>query len=150
MNRHLKIYLAGKMTGLSLEDMNFWRNKIRDELQYKAYYTDYQLSIINPVDFYNFESKNYQSEEEVEDYDLAHVISSDIIIVNLDGLNTSIGTIIELHDANYHYKIPVIAFGNKETYDNLHSWIKRDITRVEQNMDKVVKYIKDFYLIAIL
>lgn len=147
MNKHLKIYLAGKMTGLSLNDMNFWRNKIRDGLRDKAYYADYSLSVINPVDFYNLESNNYQSEKEVEDYDLAHVISSDLIIVNLDGLSTSVGTIIELHDANYHHKIPVIAFGNKEIYDNLHPWIQRDITRVESNMDEVVKYIKDFYMI---
>jgi nucleoside 2-deoxyribosyltransferase len=147
MTKHLKIYLAGKMTGLSFEEMNLWRNKIKGKLQQVASYGNHKLSIINPVDFYNFQSKNYQSEEEVEDYDLAHVISSDIIIVNLDGLNTSIGTIIELHDANYHHRIPVIALGSKEDYDNLHPWIKRDITRVEETMDDIVDYIENFYMI---
>ena len=146
MNR-LKIYLAGKMTGLSFYDMNVWRNVVKDKLNDMTNFSDYKLSIINPVDFYNFETKNYQSEEEVEDYDLAHVISSDIIIVNLDGLGTSIGTIIELHDAKYHHNIPVIAFGNKEQFNNLHPWIKRDITRVEETIDDVVSYIRDFYMI---
>lgn len=146
-NKHFKIYLAGKMTGLSFDDMNFWRKIVKDKLNHMASLSNYKLSVINPVDFYNFESKNYQSEEEVEDYDLAHVISSDIIIVNLEGLNTSIGTIIELHDAKYHHKIPVIALGDKEVYNNLHPWIQRNITRVEENIDDAVMYIKDFYMI---
>ena len=28
MNKHLKIYLAGKMTGLSLNDMNSWKSAL--------------------------------------------------------------------------------------------------------------------------
>ena len=147
MSKHLKIYLAGAMSGLSFEEMNHWRETTKKRLKQMGNLVDYKLSVINPVDFYNFESKNYQSEEEVEDYDLAHVISSDVIIVNLEGLNTSVGTIIELHDANYHHKIPVIALGNKKLYDNLHPWIKRDITRFEENIDDVVMYIKSFYMI---
>lgn len=147
MNKHLKIYLAGKMSGLSFEDMNSWRVEMKNLLLYPMGYKDYKLTIINPIDYFNFEEKRYQSDAEVEDYDLAHVISSDIIIVNLDGLNTSIGTGIELHDANYHHKIPVIAFGKKEDYNNLHPWIKRKITRVEETMDDVVSYVNDFYMI---
>lgn len=147
MNKHLKIYLAGKMSGLSFEDMNSWRTEIKKLLLYSARYKDYTLQIINPVDYYNFEIPIHQSDAEVEDYNLAHVISSDIVIVNLDGLNTSIEVGIELHDANYHNKIPVISFGDKEDYDNLHSWIKRKITRVEETMDDVVSYIDDFYMI---
>lgn len=146
MKRCLKIYLAGKMSGLTYEKMNNWREDIKKHLFSIAENMDYNLLVINPVDFYNFQEKLYQSEEEVKDYDLAHVISSDIIIVNLEGLSTSDGTKIELHDAKYHNKIPVIAFGDKELYDKLHPWHKSNITRVEENMDDVVNYIKDFYM----
>lgn len=145
--KKLKIYLAGAMTGLSYEKMNNWRATLNLLLYNEAEYQNYKLTVINPVNFFNFEEKRYQSEAEVEDYDLAHVISSDIIIVNLDKLDTSIGTIIELHDANYHHRIPVIAFGKKEKYNNLHPWIKRDITRYEETTEDVVSYIKDFYMI---
>ena len=80
-------------------------------------------------------------------YDILHTITSDIVIVNLNGLATSDGSKIEIFEANYNHKIPVLAFGDKELYDNLHPWIKENITRVEDNMQDVVAYIKDFYMI---
>lgn len=144
--KHLKIYLAGKMTGVSFDEMNIWRVKSKEKLLNVAEDTGYSVTVINPVEFYNFEEHRYQSDKEVEDYDLAHVLTSDVIVVNLEGIDTSIGTIIELHDANYHRRIPVIAFGDKETYEKLHPWIKRDITRVEDNMDNAIEYVKQFYM----
>ena len=142
----LKIYLAGKMGGLTFEEMNKWRCETHRKLLSQAKMSGKKINVINPVLYYNFEEKRHQTEIEVEEFDLAHVISSDIIIVNLDGLKDSIGTIIELHDAHYHHKIPVIAFGSQELYDNLHPWIKNNITRVENNMDDMVTYIRDFYM----
>lgn len=142
----MKIYLAGKMGGLTFDEMNKWRCETLQKLLSLSKMFGKKINVINPVLYYNFEEKRHQTEIEVEEFDLAHVISSDIIIVNLEGLKDSIGTIIELHDAHYHHKIPVIAFGGQELYDNLHPWIKNDITRVENNMDDVVAYIRDFYM----
>lgn len=141
----LKIYLAGKMGGLTFEEMNKWRCETRRKLLSQAEMFSKKISVINPVLYYNFEEKRRQTEIEVQEFDLAHVISSDIIVVNLDGLSNSIGTIIELHNAHYHHKIPVIAFGKRELYDNLHPWVKNDITRVECDIDGAIAYIKDFY-----
>lgn len=135
------------MSGLSFEEMNEWRSNIHNQLLKASAFCDEAVRVINPVAYYNFEEKRHQTEIEVEEFDLAHIISSDIIIVNLDGLKDSIGTIIELHDAHYHHKIPVIAFGKQELYDNLHPWIKNDITRVENSIDDVVEYICDFYIL---
>lgn len=145
----IKIYLAGKMSGLTYEEMNEWRENIKRSIEKEADLVGLKnkVSVINPVDYYNFENCRHQTESEVEDYDLAHVISSNIIVVNLKGLNSSDGTKIELHDANYNNKIPVIAFGEKKLYENLHPWVKRDITRVEENENDVVSYIRDFYMI---
>ena len=143
--RELKIYLAGKMGGLDFESMNQWRKRIKNNLNFVAEYRDYRLNVVNPVDFYNFESVRYQSDREVKEYDLAHVLSSDLIIVNLEGLATSDGTKYELHDAR-KANIPVIAFGEYKLYEELHSWTKDNITRVEKNMEDVVEYIKDFYM----
>lgn len=141
-----KIYLAGKMNGLSFEEMNNWRNEVFQKLLSLSEMYNIKLNVVNPVLYYNFEEKRHQTEIEVEEFDLAHVISSDIVIVNLNGLKDSIGTIIELHDAHYHNKIPVIAFGDKELFNNLHPWVKNDITRVENNINDVVTYIRDFYM----
>ena len=86
IDKTLKIYLAGKMGGLTYEQMNDWRISLTNRLNVAAENAGYKLMIINPVLFYNFEEKKYQSEKEVKDYDLAHVITSDLVIVNLDGL----------------------------------------------------------------
>ena len=147
LDKTLKIYLAGKMGGLTLTQMNEWRVLLKNRLNVAAEVSDYKLVVVNPVDFYNFEEKKHQSEIEIEDYDLAHVITSDIVIVNLEGLSSSDGTKIELYEANYNRKIPVIGFGERMIYEDLHPWIKNSITRVEDNPQDVVNYIRDFYMI---
>lgn len=146
-NKKIKIYLAGKMSGFSFNQMNDWRQNLKTDLIKMGELFNYKMIIINPVDYYNFEEKKYQSEREVRDYDLKHATTSDIIIVNLEGLKTSDGTKYEIHDCNYHHNIPVIAFGERELYNELHPWIKEDITRVENNEQDVVSYIRDFYMI---
>lgn len=142
----LKIYLAGKMGGLSYEEMNGWRNVLKLSLEKLGKFTGTKVKIVNPVDYYNFEEKKYQSEKEVEDYDLAQVVSSDIVIVNLDGLSSSDGTKYEIFEAYRNHKIPVIAFGSRELYNQLHPWVKSKITRVEPDMSCVCSYIRDFYM----
>ncbi len=92
---------------------------------------------------FNFEVTKYQSEEEVMDYDLFHIEHSDFIIVNAEGLDTSIGTQFEIFDA-WQYKKPVFVFGK---YSNTHPWLLRCITRIDKNMDETVKYIKELYCI---
>ena len=145
--KYLKIYLAGKMWGLTYDEMNSWRVAIKEKLMNAAKDKGYTITVINPVDFYNFEEVRYKSDEEVEDYDLAHVLSSNIVVLNVNGLTTSDGTKIEIHDANFHNKIPVLAFDEKGLYEDVHPWNKRDITRVDIDMDNLVRYIKDFYMI---
>lgn len=143
---NLKIYMAGKMAGLQYIEMNEWRTELKSKLLEAGECAGVNLKVVNPVDYYNFNEVRYQNEREVEEYDLYHVVNSDIVVVNLEGLDSSIGTIIELHDARYHNKIPVIAFGREELYDNLHPWIRNDITRVERDINDVVEYILDFYM----
>ena len=143
----IKVYLAGKMGGLSLVEMGQWRIEAKRKLRETADYVGTKIRVINPITYYNFEEKRHQNELEVQNFDLNHVITSDVVIVNLEGLSSSVGTIIELHDAFYHHKIPVIAFGDIKLYDKLHPWIQNSITRVEENINDVVTYISDFYLI---
>lgn len=147
MDRKLKIYLAGKMSGLTYQEMGLWRQEIENKFLIQSMLTNYTVMVLNPVKLYNFEEVKHQSEKEIMNYDISHVVTSDIIIVNLDGLATSDGSKIEIYEANYNRKIPVIAFGDKELYNNLHPWLKECITRVEKNIEDVVDYIRDFYMI---
>ena len=78
-------------------------------------------------------------------FDLARVTESDLVVVNLDGLNTSIGSIVECYEA-WKRGSPVLAFGIDEEYENLHPWVQCCITRHDQTYKETIEYIKDFYM----
>lgn len=143
--KELTVYLIGKMSGLTFEEMNTWRKNVTYDLRVKAGIADVKVNIINPVSYFSFEEKQYQSELEVMKFDLSKVKSSDIVIVNMDGLNTSIGSCIECYEA-YKNEIPVLAFGKDELFKNLHPWIQNCITRHDSSYIETNKYILDFYL----
>lgn len=143
--KKLKIYLAGAMSGLTYEEMNQWRVNISKIINHMADYHECIIDVVNPVNYYNFKNPRHQNEREVMMYDLAHVKSSNIIVVKLDGLNNSIGSCIELYEA-YKNDIPVIALGTDEEYEKLHPWIRECITRYEKTDDEVSLYISEFYM----
>ena len=143
---NFQIYLAGKMSGISYEEMFYWRDKIKKSLQKCGEINDYPLRIINPVEYYNFEHPRHKSEREVMEYDLLRVRNSNLVIVNVHGLNTSIGTSIELHEANCRH-IPIIAYDPENEYEFLHPWLQCFVSRVENNIDSLNEYITDFYIL---
>lgn len=143
IDKKWQIYLGGKMSGLSYDEMNSWRIDAKEKIEKMSELTGYKCKVFNPCNHYNFEQKMQQSEEEVMDYDLFHVEHSDFLIVNAEGLSISSGTQIEIYDA-WINKIPVLVFG---IYDNKHPWIERCITRFEPDIEHVINYLKDFYFI---
>lgn len=143
--KEITVYLAGKMSGLSFNEMNIWRQRVAHDLKERANYSNSNINVINPVLYFNFESKKQQNELEIMKFDLSKVKSSDIVIVNMDGLNTSIGTCIECYEA-YKQEIPVLAFGSDDLFKGLHPWIQNCITRHDGTYIETNKYIEDFYL----
>lgn len=144
--REMKIYLCGKMSGLTFKEMNRWRELVKHELKQKniALGNHIDLKTVNPVDYYNFQEHIEQSNKEVMQYDLRHVKTSDLVIANVNGLDTSIGSIIEIYEA-YSKGIPVISLGEKRVYDKLHPWIKECIMRHEDSIADLISYISEFY-----
>lgn len=132
------------MTGLSFDDMYLWRKNFKQKIIKVAKDANIKIRIINPVDYYNFENKMHQTELEVMKFDLSRVKDSDLLVVNMHELNTSIGSIIEIFDA-YTLGIPVLAFGSDIEYENLHPWIQCCITRHDETYEDTILYIRDFY-----
>ena len=143
--RELVIYECGRMSGLSFEEMNNWRVFLKTAITQVAENIGINVRVINPVDYYNFREPKHQSELEPMKFDLARVKESDLVVVNLDGLKTSIGSIIECYEA-WKNNIPVLAFGSKQDYENLHPWVQCCITRRDKNYRECINYISDFYL----
>lgn len=131
-----KIYLAGKMSGLSFDEMNKWRKEATELLRYE------NVHIENPCYYYNFEmNPEDYTENEVKKFDLWLVKNCDIVLVNLDHPD-SIGTAIEVHEAYNNWNKPVIGFGTVQN----HPWIELCITKRCETLEDAVNHIKDFYL----
>ena len=139
MNNKFKVYLAGKMSGLSYEEMNSWRSDA--EMLFSRYY---DVKTLNPVRFYNFElDKANYTEKEVMDFDLHLVKNSNLVLVNLNRPDT-IGTAIELFYCKEN-KIPIVAFGrNKNMLP--HPWIECCINKEVETLNQAIEYINGFYL----
>jgi hypothetical protein len=137
------IYEAGKMSGISIEEMTTWRNEFKLEFKNRCEKEDISnpFNIVSPTDFYSFEEKKHKTEREVMDYDLWLIKNSTLIVVNLDYPN-SIGTAIELYEANKKLNIPVIGFGTTIN----HPWIEGCVNVKFDTMDEVIDYIFEFYI----
>ena len=140
----LSIYLAGAMQGHTYEEMSYWRDVMINHLQ--AYANGVcNLKVINPVSYFNFEEKRHQTEMEVMKFDLCLVKNSNVVIVNVKGLNQSVGSTIELYEA-WKSGIPVLAYDEDGNYESLHPWIKNCITRVDRSLVELCEYVHDFYM----
>ena len=145
-NDKLTIYLAGKMSGLSKEEYTKWRNIISDELIGAAHLIGAKIQVINPAEYFDFENMDIHLEKEVMQFDLNMVRQSDIVIVNVGGISESIGTAIELYEAN-RLDIPVIAYTEGDVNNNIHPWIEYCISTVQMSKDELIDYIRDFYMV---
>ena len=144
--RELVIYECGAMSNCkSFEEMNTWRVCLKTAIKQIAENVGANVRVINPCDYYRLDIIKHQSEMEVFNYDLSRVKESNLVIVNLEGLNTSIGSIIECYEA-WKNNIPVLAFGSKQDYENLHPWVQCCITRRDKNYRECINYISDFYM----
>jgi len=137
-----KVWLAGKMSGLSYEEMNTWRVNAKRLLRITS---EDKIRAINPVDFYNFElNPDTYTEKEVKEFDLHLVKASDLILVNLEHPD-SIGTAIELYLAHDILNKPVIGFGlNKD--NPCHPWMELCLTKECETLEESVDYIVNYYL----
>lgn len=137
-----KIYLAGAMGFFGKESFdrgNNWRIHIKEELESAD--SIYNVICDNPNNYYNFLSKEYESELEVQEFDLDKVRTANLIIVNFNA--PSIGTSKELAVAREH-GVPVIGLNEKGLV--LHPWDVNDCRRIFTDMDKLLNYVKTFYL----
>jgi len=131
--KNFTIYLSGKMSGLSKDDMNSWRSTITDKLRIQIYYA----KVVNPVDYYNTVEDNYDTDKEYIRWELRQAQDCSVIIVGWNKEQDSLGTMAEL-TAAYINKIPIIIY----LYDT-----KRDDDKAfdvaHYDMHPFVRYMSD-------
>lgn len=144
-NNIFQIYLAGGMQNLSFEEQNEWRERLNNWLiaRCKTSSGDMKpINIINPVDYYNFQEKLFDTDKEVMRFDTNFVRNNDLIIVNANDPK-SIGTSMEIAIA-YEHRIPILILN--ENKEMLHSWWIEMSDRVFTNLKELCEYVCDFYI----
>lgn len=141
-----RIYTAGFMSGTTYDYQMKWRNKIEERIKQK---TDKSVEFIHPPLFYNYECTNHKTQKEIKDWELRQLATCDIMIVNIENINNSVGCHYELATADAinsycTHNIFVIGYGEKEV---IHPWIEDTIFRQEDNIEKLTDYIVDYLLI---
>lgn len=144
MGRRIKIYTCGKMSGTTFESQMKWRidfdDSIREALE--VHDIDANVVIIHPPLYYNYVDPCYKSQREIFEWEMAQVCDSDIVVVNLDNVGTSVGACMELGAVKgCDKKIFVIGIGDES---NLHPWIKESCLRIEDNIDDAADYIVNY------
>lgn len=139
-----RIYLCGKCSGLSFEEMNGWRKNFVQLTKTRS--NDFVTpKIFNPCDAFGAEwyqrELSFSEKLKIKDFDLSALRLSNLIVVNCKNLETSVGSIYEIAVAK-ELKIPVIGFNIS---DNLHDWLKTALDWECEDLLDTVDYIVKNY-----
>lgn len=129
------VYLAGKMAGLTLEEMTAWRIKAREELGKNGF------NVLDPTGL-DFNDRNIILDSEVVHCNKFQIRHSDVLLVQLDHKDVSIGTVGEIVFASELGK-PVVIWGSAPVEIIGHPWIMHHSTmrflRLKDAVDYIIK-----------
>ncbi len=127
------VYLAGKMTGLTLEEMQVWRICAKTRLRGSSFKS------LDPADT---DLGDKPSGIEIVASNKFQINHSDIVLAELDFPAISRGTYSEIVYAGTIGK-PVITWGTNPVHDD--PWIKANTVRHFKRLDEAINYIINNY-----
>jgi nucleoside 2-deoxyribosyltransferase len=130
----ITVYLAGKMTGLTYQQMTEWRYIAKHHLSAHGIVSlDPATQPLNGGTW---------TPREVVDSNKYQIRHSDVVLAELNYDNVSIGTIGELVYAREHNK-PVIAWGKASIIE--HPWVQEHTTKIFGTLAEAVDYLVGNY-----
>ena len=137
-----QIYLAGKTGGLTQVEANGWRNNVKNILENYESKRFNNIRVINPNDFFNYYKTLHKTHKQIKRFFMSQIDKSDLVIVNLNNSNSSVGTGQELEHARVK-GIPIIGYGT----ENIYPWeSEEDCDVVFNTEEECVEYVLDYYL----
>ena len=137
----VKIYLAGACKNVPNEGKE-WRENAENMLLQVADWCNKKIKIVNPVKYFSYSENKYKSQKQVKEFFINKISKCDLVLVNLDDTDSSVGTGQETQAARMMH-IPVIGFGTK----NIYPWIQEVDCEVSFDfLHEAVDYIRDYYM----
>lgn len=139
--KKFKIYLAGACRDVPDEGAT-WREEATNKLKKVAEWMNAEVDIVNPVKYFTYANNGGNTSKQIKSYYMSQLKTCDLVMVNLKGTSTSVGTGQECQYAVDNH-IPIIGFNN----DNSYTWIADvDCDVVFETMNVAIDYIRDYYL----
>lgn len=123
----ISIYLAGKMQGLSYEEMTGWR------IRAKKLLNQHDLMVFDPTVNDPPDSRSIVTTNKLK------IVNSRVVLAEMNHKNISIGTVGEIVFAA-ELGIPVVVWGTIPWILN-HPWISEHVVAKFRNVDTAVNYI---------
>ena len=123
-NADFKIYLAGKMTDLSIEEMSGWRDQFVQEMHKgDAEFLLKPFEIISPADYFNTVNDVDTDPKQYIRWELRAVLSSDLIVARISEGQDSLGTMAEI-TAAFQCGVPILLYNpDKIPHEEIHPFV---------------------------
>ena len=133
--KQIKIYTSGAEKNATTEHTS-WRQEIKT-LENKY------IKFINPMNHFDYDTRPASSAKECRNYFMWLIDKCDIVLVNLDYTDKSVGTGMEVHHA-YDTNKPIIGFGIKQ--DTWYEWVIDECDVVFNTAEEAIDYIITHYV----
>ena len=149
MSDYMTIYLAGAMTGKTLEEMNKWRKDVTRAIELSPDFRR-MVRVVNPVLYYSTadDPQKYDDDKEYIRWEWREAENADVVISACDTKINSIGTAIETALA-FKKNVPIVLYiTNKDGYVcDVHPYLyyMADKLFYHNEIDKMVKYISRYF-----
>ena len=139
----LKIYLAGRCKGL-MDGGKEWRSSAKMILNTIAEAIGTKVTVFDPTNYFGYDEKKHKTQKQIKDYYFNTIRHCDIVLLNLNGTEYSIGTAQEVQYA-VDNNIPVIGFGTEHVYP----WLSEvDCQVCFDSIHEALDYIRDYYILS--
>lgn len=142
----MKIYLGGCISHYHSNNELYkaidWRNEFTQKLlDLNAELCDTKFDWFDPT--YNFKENLQYSNKSIVAQNIHYLNECDIMVVNLDKLEYSPGTMFEMYYYYLKHK-PVFAFGDSKAIEQPH--VNCSITAHFKSIDDIIKHLKHMYI----
>ncbi len=133
----IKVYLSGASKVLN-DNGASWRS----DMQY--WLEQYDLKVFNPNEHYDYKKLYPDTTKECMNLYLEQVKRCDIIVVNLDNTDKSVGTGVEIGYALAFNK-PIYGFKSGMYNETIYDWIKESCWKIFNSEIETAEYIALHY-----